>query len=590
MSFPHDQQQFTLPSASLYVGDLDKDVSDQKLYELFNNIGQVQSIRVLRDMTTHKSLGYAYVNFHRSKDAEFALDMLNNKEINGRPCRIMFSQRNPDIRRSGKGNIFVKGLPPTMDQEALQNTFSQFGDILSCKVAANSKGNRLGYGFVHFQDEAHANRAIAEVNGKCLDQNPNWTTRCFVTHFKPKSQRPGGDNFTNVYFKNMPRSVSEEKVLDMFREFGQITNHKYVTFLDEKKCNFGFVNFETPQMARAAIQNLHEKQIIDKIITVCRALRKEDRERSLRESYEKKKADLQAKGYNLFVKNLPESMNNDGLLALFRQFGTITSGVVMRDGKDAQAKSKCFGFVCFEEQQAANNAIRLNGTLVDKKPLYVAMAQRKADRAAMMAERFLSIRNAKASQQTYQPSWQPRGYALPGVAGFGPGWHQQAAFMNRGPQNFHLVPGQLPAPGGRGAPRRQGRGGRQGTTAPQMRAQPTQPGQVRYNDNARNASRAPQQAAPVGNTASSEDVSAQDFASKIARLPSSQRKVAFGERLYPLVYQVQPDLAPKITGMLLEMDDPEIIELLESQTALSGKIQEALRVLEESVSAVSESS
>jgi len=572
-------------TASLYVGDLLPEVNETTLFELFKQVGPVASIRVCRDSITRRSLGYAYVNFHVITDAERALDLLNYKEIKGKPCRIMWSQRDPALRRSGSGNIFVKNLDKTIDNKILYDTFSGFGNILSCKISYDENGNSRGFGFIHYETNESAEDAIKAVNGKLLNGK-----KAFVGLFVPKKDRlkEFSPKWTNIYIKNLSKTVGDDKFKELFGKYGTITSAVLSKDEQNQSKGFGFINYETHEQAQAAIDDMNGKEIDGTQVYVGRAQKKSEREKELREMFEKLKRERMSKyqGVNLYVKNLEETIDDAKLRQEFQHVGTITSAKVMRDDK---GNSKGFGFVCFATPDEATKAVtEMNGKMLLNKPIYVALAQRKEQRRAQLeaqhAARATGIRlqqQAQAAGMTGNPL-----YAT-GVTGPAPVFYPPVQpVMGRGNFVYPAIPGRFPGPGF------QGRGGYQGNNVgyrvPQVgggRGQPkgrggkpmgmqqngprgnqqAYPG-IKYNPNVRN----PQQpVAPQEEPA----VSAED------------RKLMLGESLFPLISDYlktvnQPeDLAGKITGMVLELTEAELVGMIQSQESLAKKVSEALDVL-----------
>ncbi|KAL2978688.1 hypothetical protein AAZX31_13G131100 [Glycine max] len=368
--------------ASIYVGDLHPDVQEHHLFAAFVEFGSIASVRVCRDRVTMNSLCYGYVNFRSQQDAIRAIKLRNNSYLNGKVIRVMWLHRDPNARKSGRGNVFVKNLAGSIDNAGLHDLFKKYGNILSSKVVMSEDGKSKGYGFVQFEWEESANNAIEKLNGSTVGNK-----QIYVGKFVRKGDRilPGYDaKYTNLYIKNLDSDITEALLQEKFSSFGKIISLAISKDDNGLSKGFAFVNYENPDDAKKAMEAMNGLQFGSKYLYVARAQKKAEREQILHRQFEEKRKEqiLKYQASNLYVKNIDDDVTDKELRDLFSSCGTITSVKVMRDDKGI---SKGFGFVCFSNPEEANKAVMsFNGCTFHRKPLYIAIAQRKKERKTQL--------------------------------------------------------------------------------------------------------------------------------------------------------------------------------------------------------------
>ncbi|KAJ6765469.1 RNA BINDING PROTEIN [Salix purpurea] len=622
---------------SLYVGDLDPSVTEEQLIQSFSKIQGYISAVLCPDTITGRSLCYGYVNFFGYQHAMHAIEIMNHKFINGKSIRVALSLPNSEARKSGIGNLFVKNLDISVDNSKLQHIFSKYGKIVSCKVAVTPEGKSKGYGYVQFESKESSNDAIQKVNGTIVEGK-----EIYVSPFISRSERfqaNSGAIYTNLYVKNLDSEVTEDILRDKFSQFGEITSLLISKDENGVSKGFGFVNFEHSNDAKRAEESIHGTQLESKAIYVARAQTKAERQGILSAQFEQRRKErLQKyKGLNVYVKQIDENVDDSQLNDYFSQCGVISSAKIMRDQKGA---SKGFGFVCFSTPEEANMAIKtLNGVKFHGKPLYLAIAQSKAERRAFLQSLYARhnsgfLRPFIANITTpspiyhkfgYQPPWRPNGFSPPvGPAGLQPPplrvipgtppMQNRQSLYSPFPRFAGAYP--MPYPQGQSQSVRFNK-----HTGYQQRA-----GNVKNLCNGHPRPRSNGNHVPLADTSSSSAKAPNEFkdlSSKLAAASAEERKDILGRLLYPLVEKLhvskyyrfrsrrtslmswkfwldlssdfspadwvfcpfsspgfQSDIASKITGMLLEMDNAELLLLLESHESLAAKVEEAVQVLE----------
>lgn len=78
---------------NIYVGNLAKEVSEEDLKEAFLPFGNIESVKVIRDIYTKESKGFGFIEMPDAQESAAALKGLNSKEIKGN--KIIVNEARP---------------------------------------------------------------------------------------------------------------------------------------------------------------------------------------------------------------------------------------------------------------------------------------------------------------------------------------------------------------------------------------------------------------------------------------------------------------------------------------------------------------
>ena len=89
---------------NIYVGNLPYVVVEEDLREIFEEYGEVASVKIISDKLTGRSKGFGFVEMDNDQEANKAIEELNNAELSGRNIRVNESRPRSNDSRGGGGN------------------------------------------------------------------------------------------------------------------------------------------------------------------------------------------------------------------------------------------------------------------------------------------------------------------------------------------------------------------------------------------------------------------------------------------------------------------------------------------------------
>ncbi|CAN6269802.1 unnamed protein product [Urochloa humidicola] len=276
-------------------------------------------------------------------------------------------------------NLFVGNLPPSVASHKLIELFLPFGRIVRSRVMDDYlTGLSKGYGFVKYSDPRSAAEAIKRMDGRMVEgkmlevrvanvsssgSNPSVLAVPKTDHQPTKDMDMG-----SLYVSNLPLFMDTAKLFDLFVPYGQVTSAKVaMDYTAGISKGYGFVKFSDPHDAVHAIMQLNGRLVEGKKIEV--------RVRPSWSPVESNAANRtlgEVDMSNLYVSNIPSSVNTAKLVELFLPFGKITHARVVGPASNS---IKGYGFVKFADSHCAAEAVAsMNGALIEGETILVRVA------------------------------------------------------------------------------------------------------------------------------------------------------------------------------------------------------------------------
>ncbi len=279
-------------TGNLFIKNLPGDTKSLDLFNFFQPFGKIFSCRIKYNLNG-KCKGYGYVQFETKEAADKALAEASGKEVKGSKIAI-----EPFKARDSRGasftkynNLFVKNIPKRFTDKDMISLFEQYGEIVSAvviKESPDAKENR-GFGFVCFKKAEDARNAEEKLKNLTIEGQNLYICRALSKEDHKRQLREERMKVfkdCNLYVKELPEDVTDEKLKKAFEEFGKVVSARVMLEkrqdlatgkTEMKSRGFGFVCFSNKEEAKNALTAAPTRPILGKTLYVAIAERKEDR-------------------------------------------------------------------------------------------------------------------------------------------------------------------------------------------------------------------------------------------------------------------------------------------------------------------------
>ncbi|KAK9103941.1 hypothetical protein Sjap_021195 [Stephania japonica] len=242
----------------VFVGGLHRDANEDDLNHMFNKVGDIVEVRLVKSRYSHKNKGFAFVRFATIDQAKMAASQLNGTLVRGKSCQV--------TRNNDNETLYLRNICTTWTKDQLVEHLKPFNleklEDVHLIDDPNDRAKNRGYAFLNFSTHMDAVAACNRLQKGVIyfDTNIRAEVAFAKSAFEPDEEVMA--QVKSVFLGGLPTSWDEEQVLKHFKKYGDIENVKLACNMPSaKRKDFGFISFSTREAALACIDAVNKDGI-----------------------------------------------------------------------------------------------------------------------------------------------------------------------------------------------------------------------------------------------------------------------------------------------------------------------------------------
>lgn len=108
---PHHEEVDEEQLRTLFCGSLNEKVDEEILYELFQNAGPLENVKIPKDRETKKQKNFGFIKYQHEDSVKYAFDLLNNVELFGQKLRLQNKETGLGMRTGFRKHARSNTMP-----------------------------------------------------------------------------------------------------------------------------------------------------------------------------------------------------------------------------------------------------------------------------------------------------------------------------------------------------------------------------------------------------------------------------------------------------------------------------------------------